>query len=125
MSGNAAAAGQARWLFGSAAAFNFAAALMLALQLSEAEGTNLTIRALAAALVAAFGYAYLRVARDHLKFREFIGLGIVAKTLAVIAIVATWALGSGSGRVLVFAAADAVFVTLFARFRRMTSRSPD
>ena len=110
----------ARWLFGAAAAFNVAATLATLAQLRDAEGTQVSFLAVAAALVAAFGYAYLRVAQDHRAYRVYVELGIVGKSLAVAAMVAAWAFSTGDGQILVFAAADATFVVLFARFLRQT-----
>jgi hypothetical protein len=52
---------------------------------------------LAAALVAVFGYAYLRIAQDPERFRPFIGLGVIGKLLAVGAVMWPW-LASEFGR---------------------------
>lgn len=105
-------------MFGAAALFNFAVAAQLAA--FEARGPKLTIVAVASALVATFGYAYLRVAQDHRRYRPLIELGVVGKSAAVAAILTAGVAGSGGGAALVLAASDAVFVVLFVRFLRMT-----
>jgi len=119
----------ARWLFGIAAAFNFAvAASVLFLrpwigplfQLDPATGTNLVNINIAGVLIAAFGWAYVCVARDPVRYRPYISFGIIGKLGVAIAALAPWLTGAIGWRVPALAAADLVFAALFADFLRRT-----
>ena len=118
-----------RWLFGTAAAFNFfvAAGLLLLrpsmaplLQLDPIEGTNLVLVNLTGGFIALFGYAYLRVAIDPIAYRVFIPLGIIGKLIAVASAVWPWLSGAVTWPLPVLSSADLVFVVLFVDFLRRT-----
>ncbi len=121
----------AGWLFGLAALWNLGNAITMLslrtasdspLQLDPVRGTNVLYLAVAAGAVAAFAYAYARVAMDHVRFRAYIEFGIVAKVLVVLAIVLTWAEGFVTARVLGLGAGDLLFAVLFAHFLAVSGR---
>jgi hypothetical protein len=119
----------ARSLFGIAAAFNFAvAASVLFLrpwigplfQLDPATGTNLVNINIAGVLIACFGWAYVCVARDPVRYRPNISFGIIGKLGVAIATFTPWLTGAIGWRVPALAAVDLVFAALFADFLRRT-----
>ena len=119
----------ARWLFGIAAAFNFAvAASVLFLrpwigplfQLDPPVGTNLATTYIAGVLIACFGWAYVCIARDPVQYRPYVSLGIIGKLAVATAAFTPWLTGAIGWRVPALAAADLVFAALFADFLRRT-----
>lgn len=111
-----------RWLFGIAAASNFlvAAALLLfegavaaLLGLDPAAGTNVFFYHFTAAMIALFGYCYLRVALDPRSFRPLIHVTAIGKLLANAAALVPWYSGAISSRLPAVLAADVVFALLF------------
>ena len=122
----------ARALFGTAALFNlFVAAAVLFLRqalgpligLDPVAGTNLVFLYLSGLLVGLFGYAYLRIARDPIRFRPFIELGVIGKLLAVTAATWPWLRGEIGAQLPLLASADLVFAVLFVDFLRRTRAS--
>jgi hypothetical protein len=121
----------ARWLFGLAtvANFGFAAVLLFAkgplaslLGLDPIAGTNLVFANLAAALIAAFGYGYVRIALDPAGFRPLIHLGAGGKLIAV---AVAWIAALGDPHALKLAiliSGDALFAILFLDYLRRTAR---
>jgi hypothetical protein len=116
-----------RKLFGIAAAFNFTVALGLLflrptltplLGLDPIAGTNLVLLYLVVALVATFGYVYLRTALDPLRSRAMIEVGAIGKLLAVIAVSVPWLAGEVSWQLPALVGGDAVFAALFFDFLR-------
>jgi hypothetical protein len=116
-----------RWLFGVAAAFNLAVAAALlffrpwlapALKLDPVDGTNRVLANIVGALIATFGYAYLRVAADPVRHRPYVGLAIIGKLLVVVAALWPWLMGAVGGRVPSLAAGDALFAVLFLDYLR-------
>lgn len=69
-----------------------------------------------AAVVLVFGYAYWRIARDPVRFREYIALGAIAKLAFVVAIYGHWLLGDAPGMLALLVTADLVFAALFVRY---------
>lgn len=117
----------ARWLFGIAAAFNFAVAsgllfcqswLAPLLGLTPAYGSNALFLDLTAMLIAVFGYAYARVAGHPQRFRPYIALGVLGKTLVVLLVFGHWLRGDIDWQLPLLASADALFSLLFLAFLR-------
>jgi hypothetical protein len=115
----------ARRLFGIAALFNFGVggALLLArplvtalLRFDAVTGTNLMTFYLAAGLITLFGYAYLLVARDPVRYRPYISLGLLGKLIAIVIAVSTWLGGYAPATVPELAIGDVIFVGLFIRY---------
>jgi hypothetical protein len=123
----------ARWLFGIAGVFNlvvggallFARPWLIAiLRLDPAGGSNLVLANLAGMFVALFGYAYLRIAADPLKYRLYIHLGAAGKLLAVICVIPPWLTGAIPATLPVLVTADLVFALLFLDFLRRLAGLP-
>ena len=121
----------ARWLFGLAAAGNvgFAAALpvrqgpLAALfGLDPIAGTNLVFANLAAALIAAFGYGYARIAADPMGFRPLIHLGAGGKLVAVAVAWIAALRDPHAFKLAILISGDAVFAALFLDYLRRTAR---
>ena len=119
----------ARWLFGSAAAFNLAvgaACLFLrplvirSLGLDPVSGSNIVLANITGGFVALFGYCYLLIAIDPVRYRPYISMGVIGKLLAVACVLAPWFAGEVSGRLAQFMAADAIFALLFLDYFRRT-----
>ena len=114
----------ARWLFGSAAAFNVLVGLNLVvlrywvhapmLPLDPIAGTNLVLANLAGLLVCSFGYAYARVAGDPVKYRPYIHLGAIGKLLAVAGVVLPWWNGGVPWSLPALASIDLIYAALFS-----------
>jgi len=119
----------ARWLFGVAAVANLFVAAWLALAqrlfvgvlgLDPIAGSNIVIADLAAVLIAAFGYGYLRIALDPVRFRPLIHIGALGK-LAAVATVLVGAIFIPHLWPLAFViGGDAVFAALFLDYLRRT-----
>ena len=124
----------ARRLFIPAALFNWVVAggLLLfsdlmgsLLQLDPASGTNLALRDMCMLLVAVFGVSYWRIAFDPQRFRPYIELGILGKSLVVLVIYGHWLAGHMGWQLPAVAFGDAVFTVLFWNFmRRYPASSP-
>jgi hypothetical protein len=119
----------ARWLFGSAAAANLIVAAWLALaqglfvavlRLDPITGSNVVIADLAAVLIAAFGYGYLRIALDPVRFRPLIHIGAVGKLAAVATVVAGVMFIPHVWPLALLMSGDAVFAALFLDYLRRT-----
>jgi hypothetical protein len=120
----------ARKLFGFAAACNFAVAfgflflrpvLHPLLPLDPVTGTNRVFFYLTAFLVAAFGYAYLRVAQDPRRYRPLIEIGVIGKALAVTAAAIPWLDGGIGWQLPALLGGDLLFVLLFLDYLRRTA----
>jgi hypothetical protein len=119
----------ARWLFGVAAAANFAvmAAMMLTpgvfvgvLGLDAPAGTNRVIWYLAAELIGVFGYGYVRIALDPERLRVLIHLGAVGKLAAVALVLAGAILVPHVWKFFALISGDAIFAALFLDYLRRT-----
>jgi hypothetical protein len=117
----------ARWLFGCAALFNFAVAATLVflraplgplIGLERPTGSNVVLANVTGALVATFGFAYVRVARAPVKYRAYVSLAMIGKSLVVVAAVVPWIMGAVDWRLPALAGADAVFTGLFGHYLR-------
>lgn len=115
---------KARPLFSIAALFNLVVGIpMLAAyptvaRLLQLEGPPTVWFHIAAAIVVIFGFAYWSIARDPVKFRPYIVLGIVGKLAFVVVIYGHWLAGSVSGRTAVLVTGDLLFALLFVAYLR-------
>jgi hypothetical protein len=126
--------GYARWLFGFAAAFNLAVGVALLflrpmllgrLGFDPVTGSNIVIANLVGMFVALFGYCYLLVAIDPVKYRAYISLGAIGKLLAIMCAVVPWLTGAVAMKPPPLLAGDFVFALLFIDYlRRMRVPSP-
>jgi hypothetical protein len=116
----------ARILFSCAAVFNFAAGLPILLAMPWM-GRFIGMRPVPAepllahlggVLVLAFGWGYWRVSRDPVANRPIIHMGIVGKSLVVIAVFYDWAAGNTNWAFPLLVCADAVFAAWFADYLR-------
>lgn len=114
-------------LFGTAGLFNLAVAAALAFDrarfvrlvgLDPITGSNVALAWLAASLIAAFGYAYLRVAQDPVRFRPYVHLGALGKLLVFGALVWAWREGHAPWKLPALGAADLVYALLFVAWLR-------
>jgi hypothetical protein len=121
----------ARWLFGLAAAANFAVAglflfgkgpLVALFGLDPIAGTNLLFVNLAAVLIGGFGYGYARIAADPVAFRPLIHLGAAGKLGAVLAAIVAAIEDPHAIRMAALIGGDAVFAALFLDYLRRTRR---
>lgn len=118
-----------RQLFICAALFNLLAGLPLLLvpgPAAELLGLSLNPTALlfihiAMGLVVLFGGVYWLIARDPVRYRPFISLGVVLKTLVVVVILSHWLAGTINGRLPALAAGDLIFALLFWGYLRSTT----
>jgi len=120
----------ARWLFGVAAVANLFVAAWLALAqrlfvgvlgLDPIAGSNIVIADLAAVLIAAFGYGYLRIALDPVRFRPLIHVGALGKLAAVAAVFTAALTLPHLWRLFALVGGDVVFAILFLDYLRRTS----
>ena len=112
----------ARWLFGIAAAFNFAIAASVLflrpwiaplLQLDPALGTNVATANIAGVLVAAFGWAYACIARDPVRYRPAMLPAVLEKLTFAGATIVLFAQRRLADSVLGFGLVDLTFAVLF------------
>lgn len=121
---------KARPLFSIAALFNLVVGIpMLAAyptvaRLLQLEGPPTVWFHIAAAIVVIFGFAYWSIARDPVKFRPYIVLGIVGKLAFVVVIYGHWLAGSVSGRTAVLVTGDLLFALLFVAYLRGSRVAP-
>jgi hypothetical protein len=93
------------------------------LTLDPITGTNVILVDLAALLIGAFGYGYVRIALDPLRFRPLIGIGAVGK-LAAVGLVLFSALANPQlWRLFSLISGDLVFAGLFLDYLRRTPAS--
>jgi hypothetical protein len=69
-----------------------------------------------ALIVLVFGYAYWRIAKDPVRFREYVVLGIVGKLAFVIAIYGHFLAGDATAALAVLVTGDLIFAGLFAAY---------
>lgn len=117
-----------RNLFISAAWFNFLTGLPLLVATATFGGllglqinpTALVFIHIIAAVIVVFGGAYWMIARDPVRFRPYIALGIILKVVLVVIICAHWFAGSIPWPLPALAAADVIFAVLFWRYYSAT-----
>jgi hypothetical protein len=116
----------ARTLFGAAAIFNYLAgvAFLIAMpQFAQLIGmqplpSDPLFAHFGAVLVLTFGWGYWRTSRDPVANRSIIHLGIVGKSLVVIAGYIDWFLGNTNWPFALLITGDAVFAALFLDYLR-------
>jgi hypothetical protein len=118
---------QARWLFGSAALYNICGALPFLflrpwieplLHLDTVAGTNLPTLYLCCGFVILFGYAYILLARDPARYRNYIHLAIIGKLIAIVSFTVPWIGGQIPTPLIASIAGDPIYVVLFVLFLR-------
>lgn len=116
----------AKFLFVSAAVFNYFAGLVFVFampQFASIIGMNkLPIDPLfwhfGGVLVLAFGWGYWRVSCDPRVNRPIIHMGILGKSLVVIAGYVDWVIGNADISYVILISGDAVFAALFIDYLR-------
>ena len=117
------------WLFGIAALVNLSVAIgfLVAtgpiealLGLDPIRGTNLMLLNFAALVVGLFGYGYVRIALDPVRFRPQILIGALGKLLAELSALAPWLRGEISFLLPALLLFDVVFALLFLDYLRRT-----
>ena len=73
-----------------------------------------------ALIVLVFGYAYLRIAQDPARFREYVVLGIVGKLAFVVAIYGHFVAGDATVALAALVTGDLIFAGLFAAYLAKT-----
>ena len=119
-----------RKLFLSAACFNFMVAIpsllfmglvaqVLSLQLDTA--TSVLFFQISMAIVGLFGWVYYQIAADISRYRPYILLGILAKSIFVIVILGHWIVGNIHWPLAALVTVDIIYAVLFAmQYRRRT-----
>ena len=119
----------ARWLFGTAAAFNILIGLLLVflrpllqarLGIEPAEGANLVFANLAGLLAALLGVIYALIAREPDRYRPIIVLAALGKLAAVALVVTPWLRGEVGPQLPALVMGDALYALLFLDFVRRT-----
>ena len=116
----------ARLLFSVAAIFNAVVGLAMLLSYDlMAPWLGLPPRPtvwihIVALIVLVFGYAYWRIARDPVRFREYVVLGIVGKLAFVVVIYGHFLAGDATAALATLVTADLVFAALFAAYLART-----
>ncbi len=123
----------AAWLFGISAAANFGVAATMvaferevarAMQFNPIVGTTVTLFGFAALMIGLFGYCYLQIARDPVRYRPLIHVGAMGKLLAFVGSALPWAAGITGPRIPMLILGDVVLATLFLDFLRRTRTVP-
>ncbi len=115
---------KARPLFSVAALFNLVVGIPMLVayptvaRLLQLEGPPTVWFHIAAAVVVIFGFAYWSIARDPVKFRPYVMLGIVGKLAFVAIIYGHWLAGDVSIRGAVLVTGDLIFALLFIAYLR-------
>jgi hypothetical protein len=118
-----------RSLFISAAWFNILAGLPLLVATGTAAGLlglqlNPTATAfihITACVTVVFGGVYWMIARDPVRFRPYIPLGIILKALLVVIVYGHWLAGSIPWPLPALAAGDVIFAVLFWLYYNQTA----
>ena len=119
----------ARWLFGTAAAFNILIGLSLMflrpllqarLGIAPAEGENLVLANLAGLLAAMVGVIYAMIARQPERYRPIIVLAAIGKALAFWMVFTAWRQGEIGPQLAVLVTGDLIYAALFADYLRRT-----
>lgn len=118
-----------RTLFFSAACFNVLAGLPLLVAMrpvAELLGLQITPTSapfiqITMALVVIFGWAYWMIARDPLRYRPYIVLGVFLKLVVVAVIYGHWLVGNIPWPLPMLASGDILYALLFWRYLSSTS----
>ncbi|MFC5698396.1 hypothetical protein ACFPU0_22950 [Pseudomonas sp. GCM10022186] len=121
--------GHVRWLFLSAAWFNLLAGLPLLVAMRSVAGvmgleitpTSTLFIQISMGVVLVFALAYWMIARDPLRYRPYIPLGIVLKLLVVLVIHGHWLAGNLDWPLAALAIGDIVYALLFWRYYQRTA----
>lgn len=119
-----------RKLFLSAACFNFLVAIpsllgmelvakVLLLDLSSP--ITVLFFQITMGIVALFGWAYYRIACDSNRYRPFILLGAMAKTIFVVVIIGHWIAGDLQWPLAALVIVDVIYAALFSLYYRRTA----
>jgi hypothetical protein len=119
----------ARWLFGISAGTNLAVATAILffgsyverrLALDPVVGTNVVLFNFSGTMIGVFGYAYVRLALDPIRFRALIQVAAIGKLLAFTSAALPWLTGIIPSRLPMLLSADVVFAALFFDYLRRT-----
>ncbi len=119
----------ARWLFGISAATNLAVSGALLvfgtfvarrLALDPIVGTNVVLFNFAGVIIGLFGYIYVRVAMEPIRFRPLIHVTAIGKLLAFASAAVPWLTGIIPSRLPMLLSADVIFAILFFDYLRRT-----
>jgi hypothetical protein len=118
-----------RTLFVSAAWFNVLAGLPLLVATATAAGllglqlnpTAIVFIHIVAGLVVLFGGVYWMIARDPVRYRPYIPLGIILKVLVIVVVYGHWLAGSIPWPLPALAFGDVIFAVLFWRYYKQTA----
>ncbi|QQS45677.1 MAG: hypothetical protein IPM66_17320 [Acidobacteriota bacterium] len=121
-----------RLLFGTASAWNLAAALMLLVNPDfllarlgiEDPAARLLARSFASS-VGTWGIGYGLIAVDARRFRDFAWLGAISKTIFFLIYAAAYLTGRIGGPGMAPAVVDLIFAALFLEFLFRTRRKPE
>jgi len=102
-----------RGLFLVAACFNWIAGLPLFVATKPAAALFVQ---LIGGLIVIFGGAYAMIARDPVRYRAYIPLGLILKTYVVVIVYGWWLIGAIPWPMPALAAGDIVFAVLFWRY---------
>lgn len=117
------------WLFGMAAIVNLSVAIGFLVApgpiealigLDPVRGTNLVFLNFVAMVVGLFGYSYVRIALDPVRFRPQILIGALGKLLAELSALAPWLRGEITFLLPAVLLIDVVFALLFLDYLRRT-----
>lgn len=116
----------AKILFTAAAAFNFIGGTTFLLVMPEFAGmvgmapapSDPLFTHLCAVLVLTFGWGYWRVSRDPVVNRPIIHMGVLGKSLVVLAVAFDWQAGHTNWPFALLISGDVVFAALFLDYLR-------
>ncbi|WP_324731201.1 hypothetical protein [Pseudomonas paeninsulae] len=120
---------QTRLLFKSGAIFNVLAGLpfllapgpMTALMGFELNPVALMFSQIVFGMIVAFGWAYWMIARDPVRYRPFILLGLALKIMVAAVVYGHWLAGNISWQLPTLAFGDIVFALLFWEYYQRTA----
>ena len=120
----------ARWLFGVAGTVNLVVGLTLLLLpgraaviagLEPALGSHIVLIYFAGAMIAVFGYGYLRIAAEPAHYRPLIHIGAIGKLSAFACAAVPWLQGQIGPHLVVLLTLDVAFAMLFLDYLRRTA----
>jgi hypothetical protein len=120
-----------RMLFISAAWFNILAGLPLLVAMGTVAGlmglqlnpTAVLFIHITAGLIVLFGGVYWMIARDPVRYRPYIPLGIILKVLVIVVVYGHWLSGSIPWPLPALAFGDVIYAVLFWRYYKQTAPS--